>query len=261
MDNNFSLDDNVPFLSAIASSLASPLKPHSSIPCIVESCKSGSAFTCPHCGNHYCNRHAGSPLMCAMLSDSGEFDPANGTKKRICVYCYWEKRPGYEDAKCLPTISHMDQFKAMRQSAIEKLELNISRMDRRMQKLAEFDDGGGGIGSVTFREYCQRIIPWTPDDLKNECPICGTKFNAVFQRKHHCRLCGDLVCKNCSIFIPLRVVNNQGSKTFELRSCKKCNDLLFKYSCKSTQNHKLGDEALQVQLEVKWQFSIRNILA
>lgn len=236
MDYNFSLDDNVPFLSAIASSLTSPLTPHSSTPCIVEGCRSGSAFTCPHCGNHYCNRHVGSPMMYSKLNESGEFDPANGIKKRICVYCYWEKRPGYEDTKSLPTVSHMDQFKASRQSAIEKLELNITRMERRMQKLAEFDDSGGGIGSVTFREYCQRIIPWNSDDSKNECPICASKFSTVFQRKHHCRLCGNLVCKNCSIFIPLRVVNNQVSKTYDLRSCRKCNDILFKYLYVLTQN-------------------------
>jgi len=36
-----------------------------------------------------------------------------------------------------------------------------------------------------------------PDSSGNECYECREKFN-TFRRKHHCRLCGQIFCKNCT---------------------------------------------------------------
>ncbi|KAH8923343.1 hypothetical protein BT69DRAFT_1319610 [Atractiella rhizophila] len=38
---------------------------------------------------------------------------------------------------------------------------------------------------------------WVPDDKANACMVCGSQFG-IFRRKHHCRLCGRVVCYNCS---------------------------------------------------------------
>uniref|UniRef100_A0A914MFL5 FYVE-type domain-containing protein n=1 Tax=Meloidogyne incognita TaxID=6306 RepID=A0A914MFL5_MELIC len=38
---------------------------------------------------------------------------------------------------------------------------------------------------------------WMPDSSGNECYECREKFN-TFRRKHHCRLCGQIFCKNCT---------------------------------------------------------------
>ena len=37
---------------------------------------------------------------------------------------------------------------------------------------------------------------WIPDRETDECMVCKTKFS-VLSRKHHCRACGRVVCKNC----------------------------------------------------------------
>jgi len=39
---------------------------------------------------------------------------------------------------------------------------------------------------------------WQPDYAANECPICARRFT-TFLRKHHCRLCGRVVCYHCSL--------------------------------------------------------------
>lgn len=39
---------------------------------------------------------------------------------------------------------------------------------------------------------------WDPDTCSNHCSACQTQFDALFKRKHHCRLCGRLFCQNCS---------------------------------------------------------------
>jgi len=39
---------------------------------------------------------------------------------------------------------------------------------------------------------------WTQDKKAKKCMSCGSiKFN-IFIRRHHCRLCGNVVCNNCS---------------------------------------------------------------
>ncbi len=38
---------------------------------------------------------------------------------------------------------------------------------------------------------------WVPDAQRQNCPLCQVAFS-TFTRRHHCRLCGEVVCDNCS---------------------------------------------------------------
>jgi len=38
---------------------------------------------------------------------------------------------------------------------------------------------------------------WDPDSTTNNCKICEVQFT-MFNRKHHCRHCGKVVCGTCS---------------------------------------------------------------
>ena len=38
---------------------------------------------------------------------------------------------------------------------------------------------------------------WTPDSLRSACFCCGAKFT-LLRRRHHCRLCKEIVCADCS---------------------------------------------------------------
>ena len=40
-------------------------------------------------------------------------------------------------------------------------------------------------------------IDWQRDDASSVCRLCAEPFTA-FRRRHHCRLCGQLVCDYCS---------------------------------------------------------------
>jgi len=40
--------------------------------------------------------------------------------------------------------------------------------------------------------------PWQSDDTKQCCTSCNSRFNNLFNRKHHCRLCGDIFCHTCT---------------------------------------------------------------
>jgi rabenosyn-5 len=45
-----------------------------------------------------------------------------------------------------------------------------------------------------IRQQEQAITPWQEDSAVSTCPLCLTSFNALTNRKHHCRLCGRVVC-------------------------------------------------------------------
>ncbi|KAI5987575.1 FYVE-domain-containing protein [Pisolithus albus] len=40
----------------------------------------------------------------------------------------------------------------------------------------------------------QRITPWQEDSAVSKCPFCHASFHPLTNRKHHCRLCGQIVC-------------------------------------------------------------------
>ncbi|KDO31634.1 hypothetical protein SPRG_03554 [Saprolegnia parasitica CBS 223.65] len=58
---------------------------------------------------------------------------------------------------------------------------------------------------------------WIPDKEAEKCMNCNSEFT-VFNRKHHCRRCGHVVCKNCSPNI--RRVSPQDP--FPVRVCNPC---------------------------------------
>lgn len=64
-------------------------------------------------------------------------------------------------------------------------KLQVSEMKER-SKIAEELGNGRAMAS-----------DWTPDESANNCNCCQTNFS-ITKRKHHCRSCGEVVCKNCS---------------------------------------------------------------
>ncbi|KAH6580172.1 hypothetical protein BASA50_006778 [Batrachochytrium salamandrivorans] len=48
------------------------------------------------------------------------------------------------------------------------------------------------------KQHIDYVAPvWVPDSLTDQCHICCEDFS-LFNRKHHCRACGNIVCSSCS---------------------------------------------------------------
>ncbi|ESO10728.1 hypothetical protein HELRODRAFT_190147 [Helobdella robusta] len=70
-----------------------------------------------------------------------------------------------------------------------------------------------------FRKY------WMLDKHCTHCYDCGAKFSFIL-RKHHCRICGQIFCSNCSNKeVPGTFVGFTGS----LRSCNYCSQVVQQY--------------------------------
>ncbi|XP_057685920.1 rabenosyn-5 isoform X2 [Corythoichthys intestinalis] len=56
--------------------------------------------------------------------------------------------------------------------------------------------------AAKIRAIEKSVVPWVRDGDVPFCPDCGTKFN-LRNRRHHCRLCGSIMCRKCVEFVPL----------------------------------------------------------
>jgi rabenosyn-5 len=52
-----------------------------------------------------------------------------------------------------------------------------------------------------IREEELRIVKWEEDSSRKVCPLCSTPFS-LSVRKHHCRLCGRIVCASPHLSLP-----------------------------------------------------------
>ena len=60
---------------------------------------------------------------------------------------------------------------------------------------------------------------WVPDEHSQNCYNCGSKFFSLLNRKHHCRICGNIFCKSClELFCEITIY---GEKK-ELKVCSYC---------------------------------------
>lgn len=46
---------------------------------------------------------------------------------------------------------------------------------------------------------------WVPDDARPRCAVCRKKFHVLRRAKHHCRACGEVICKGCTFYHVLNV--------------------------------------------------------
>ncbi|OQS00168.1 hypothetical protein THRCLA_06173 [Thraustotheca clavata] len=73
-------------------------------------------------------------------------------------------------------------------------------------------------GGTQIRSACARSN-WIPDRARAQCTGCGKGFSFV-RRRHHCRVCGDIVCGKCS-----RTVYLVNTRSNVGRSCPSCADV------------------------------------
>lgn len=75
------------------------------------------------------------------------------------------------------------------------------------------------IENVINSQESTMLAPiWTPDFEASNCKRCSTKFNFI-NRRHHCRMCGYVVCDDCS---DTRLIMTNICKDEPVRVCHEC---------------------------------------
>lgn len=213
-------------------------------------------INCRKCGRLFCEMHT---LYQMKLSRSAVHEPVRGYWCRVCETCY-KSREGYNDHSGV-MVDHTDAFVAMRRKKVERHNLEIQRLEKRLTKLTQLlasppDEvvGNGGsllspvanlAGPKTQRKQLeQSVVTWEEDAKVPRCPFCQQEFSWSF-RRHHCRICGRVVCSDvqtqCSSDIGLNVArpvsNGTGTEkpgtpasnhvSIDVRMCSDCKHMVF----------------------------------
>lgn len=96
--------------------------------------------------------------------------------------------------------SHLSDFKKHRAARIDHYVVEVNKLIIRLEKLTAFDRAN--TESAKIRAIEKSVVPWVNDQDVPFCPDCGNKFS-IRNRRHHCRLCGSIMCKKCMELISL----------------------------------------------------------
>lgn len=204
------------------------------------------SVNCRKCGKLFCANHTKYQMK---LNKNAQHDPIDGVWSRVCETCY-KSRPGYLDYTGVSR-DLMDVFTAKRQIKIDEHDLEVNKLEKRLVKLIKvlmdpkFTSEPTNLFSYSKanqrRSAERNIIAWEDDSTVTECPICSNVFGYSL-RKHHCRLCGRVVCAshatNCSRDAPISIlIDKLGSSQFHnepkpkhdvcIRICQDCKNTVF----------------------------------
>jgi hypothetical protein len=181
---------------------------------------SGSV-NCRSCGRLFCEEHT---MYQMKLSRSANHEPVRGVWCRVCETCY-KSREGYNDHTGLSR-DHTAEFAAVRAKKVERQRLEVQRLEKRLTKLTRLlveapPDAGmnSGLLSPLAGQRSQRkmieqsVVTWEDDAAVSRCPFCKQEFRPWTFRRHHCRICGRVVCADpqtkCSSEVGLNVENRE----------------------------------------------------
>ncbi|GAB7358921.1 hypothetical protein MBLNU230_g4998t1 [Neophaeotheca triangularis] len=216
--------------------------------CAEPSCKlplgpANGQVNCRHCGKLFCEEHT---MYQMKLSRSAQHEPVRGMWCRVCETCY-KCRPGYNDHTGFER-SHMEYFKSARRRTVDKQYLEISRLEKRLTRLTQLladppPEPPQSTGSMLWSTFAgaktqqkaleQSVVTWEDDSSVTECPFCQQAFSQYTFRRHHCRMCGRVVCgdptTSCSTEVGLDVDTKKpaGKVAVDVRMCKDCQRTIF----------------------------------
>ncbi|KJZ79498.1 hypothetical protein HIM_00967 [Hirsutella minnesotensis 3608] len=215
------------------------------------------SINCRKCGRLFCEEHT---MYQMKLSRSANHEPVRGFWARVCETCY-KSREGYNDHTGV-SVDHMSTFSQIRQKKVERQKLESARLEKRLTKLTRLlaeppESAPAPNGSLLSpvasfmgvkdprKVLEQSVVPWEDDDVVSKCPYCHQEFGSWTFRRHHCRVCGRVVCADpqtgCSSEVSLNIdsvsaltekgQSSGGDNTVhvDVRICSECNHTLFSY--------------------------------
>ncbi|XP_011642338.1 rabenosyn-5 [Pogonomyrmex barbatus] len=93
---------------------------------------------------------------------------------------------------------HTKYFKDIRNARLERYAYETNKLLIRLDKLLN----NLPSDPVDRKAHERTIVPWIDEKDVKLCPNCAKSFHLA-RRKHHCRLCGAVMCHNCTVFLSL----------------------------------------------------------
>lgn len=256
-NNNFSISDSSRDSSSSSLNTVTPeisvtrrhwQKPSGYDRCSEAHCKKhlnikNGLVNCRKCGKLFCHEHADFRVKLDSYADYN----AEGVWCKCCESCF-KKKPGYNDYGFVNDLSR--QFKKKRQSRLDEKQLYSNKLEKRIINLTatlnqidkEFNSSDFNSNFLNYRinnrkrEAEKQLVQWEDEKMILNCFLCLRNFSFTL-RKHHCRLCGRIVCGSeatgCSKEIPINILTTllqdlpKVNDDSLLRICRNCKNVLF----------------------------------
>ena len=187
---------------------------------------------CRRCGLVFCEDHSMHRMRLNMSAEPDE----EGEMSRVCEKCFMKDQAPPAPAPVLASSalqihvagqvtcrSRMESF------AKKRAAFNVEKN----RQLAPVLEVYRQVRQLASRNDRKQIVPWQKDASAVRCSgPCKRGFNAVVLRKHHCRLCGLVVCDDCSIKRKARV----GDDGSAVRACNVCDELISRWERSQLEN-------------------------
>lgn len=140
-----------------------------------------------------------------FLKKDGAERAEGGSQERYEAFSYGGVDPCMWDPQEIGAMrSHLYDFKRHRAARIDHYVVEVNKLIIRLEKLTSFDRVN--TESAKIRAIERSVVPWVSDQDVPFCPDCGNKFT-IRNRRHHCRLCGSIMCKRCTELITIPFAN------------------------------------------------------
>lgn len=98
---------------------------------------------------------------------------------------------------------HFSYLKEVRCSRSQWYQEQTDKLMERLEKLTTIDAPAEEKKKLLEKQ----VVNWVNDSDVRLCPGCAKSFNLT-RRRHHCRLCGAIMCNACSQFIDYEEARN-----------------------------------------------------
>ncbi|NWW18729.1 RBNS5 protein, partial [Falcunculus frontatus] len=148
-----------------------------------------------------------------LLKQEDDDRTDSGSQERYESFSYGGVDPYmWEPQEVGAVRSHLSEFKKHRAARIDHYVVEVNKLIIRLEKLTSFDRAN--TESAKIRAIEKSVVPWVSDHDVPFCPDCGSKFS-IRNRRHHCRLCGSIMCKKCMEFVSLPLASKLTSASKE----------------------------------------------
>uniref|UniRef100_A0A8C4TZ35 Rabenosyn, RAB effector n=1 Tax=Falco tinnunculus TaxID=100819 RepID=A0A8C4TZ35_FALTI len=148
-----------------------------------------------------------------LLKQEGDDRTDSGSQERYESFSYGGVDPYmWEPQEVGAMRSHLSDFKKHRAARIDHYVVEVNKLIIRLEKLTSFDRAN--TESAKIRAIEKSVVPWVSDQDVPFCPDCGNKFS-IRNRRHHCRLCGSIMCKKCMELVSLPLASKLTSASKE----------------------------------------------
>ncbi|KAK6028412.1 FYVE zinc finger [Ostertagia ostertagi] len=105
-------------------------------------------------------------------------------------------RPPPVRAEIGVTRSQTEYFRKIRDSSVNESAVRTNMLIIRLDRLINECP----CDPSKRKEFEREVVPWSADSESLHCTRCAAKFS-IARRRHHCRLCGRVMCHQCSQFL------------------------------------------------------------